>query len=201
YTTLFIVLGIALAVVIAASYFTHHLALSPISLLLLFLLVGIPLGAFMRFFPMQLMADSMPQEMKAEIVAYRRANNQSPLAIWVALGSLIASHGVLAFIAIVDPVFDSTAFNLLMLAWLGLFIFGYTGLIYTSRWMQTHGLLLAIIGAILVLGGLAALFAMFRAGFQSSDLFAVAAVLSVQGVPMMISPLLISFGRSSGLID
>lgn len=192
----------AIGIVIAVSLLMGNLTLSPLSLALLALLVVVPAGLFLRLQPMALMDSMMPDEMREQIRerAKARRNRMSPGAWRICMASLVSAYAVIAAVGLLSPSSpDSFWFGAPMLVALGLFLFGYLGLIYTSIWVQRHAVVLAFAGIPVLTSGILLLVHVVRVMSWSFVVFPLALIIS--GGLLICLPIQVSFLRSRGQID
>jgi hypothetical protein len=151
YTILTALVGALLIAVMFASYRLHRLALTPASLALLAMTAGFPLTVFLSLsFPV-IFQTLKPIETGARAANRRVARDDNRgldnrrVAIVSAL-LLAASYLWMAGCLFLSSVWLRHHFGVLFLPWTVLFLLGGLGLIRSSKWVQTHGALIAICG-------------------------------------------------------
>lgn len=202
YTILLTIAVAALVIVLLASYFMNRLTLSPESWLLLLVLVGFPLSFAIRSFPLLWLPKKLPPEFQARMAEYRREQNQSRLPFQISLACFLVSFGWLGATAYFIPSgIVSNLFQIFLLIWLGLFMFGFFGLIYTSPWLQTRGILFALSGVPLIILSVFPVLALADHPNWPGSIVAVSLCLLFSGIFILMLPLLTRFLRAWGQIN
>jgi hypothetical protein len=199
-----IVLSLAVAALVAvlgASYFLHRLTFSPVALFLLILLIGVPAATILRLGPWMHVSILSPQ--LREMMRERRDRDRVPAYAVTTCWLLLAASFVIMIAGplLMPPDPESNTTAVFVMLWFGFFVFGWLGLIFTSKWVQTHGVTIAF-AAIPVIG-LSAVLLLGLGAYPGllSRLFFAPLGLALYGVFMIITPFNVSFLRMFGMID
>jgi len=201
YSIVLSVAAMALVAALVASYFMHRLTISPVAIYLLGFLIVIPAMSAVRLLTLALIVRIAPglQERMRE---HRERDPLPAYAVWTCVGSFAASFLFMMFGALLVPLTSqSNALTAGLTVWLGFFLYGWLGLIYTSRWVQTHGIAIAF-AAIPTIGLSAALLFGLGAYPELLSRFLLIPIgLSMYGLFMIMTPIFVSFSRATDLID
>lgn len=195
-------LTVALIAAAAASFALHGFTLSPLAILVGFSLLVLPFSLFMRLWFISSITSVANPEIRELTAERKRSGPQSSAPMRIAAASFLVSHVFLALLLFCFPQgIDSKVFQFFLLLWIGLFLFGALGLVYTSQWIQLHCVAIAFAGIPVFLCGQAVLLITAHDGFSFPDLIFVSIDLSMTGLVMFAVPHFVWYARKSGLID
>jgi hypothetical protein len=202
YTIVLSIATTALIAALVASYLLHRLTLSPVAIYLLMFLIGVPAASTLRFLPGYLLARSMPAELRERIRENRGPSPVPAYAVWTCIASFAASFALMIVGALLKPSSSpSTTTEICVMLWFVLFFYGWLGLIFTSPWVQTHGLAIAFAAIPTVGLSAALLFGLAAYSLPFSLTIIVPVGLGLYGMAMVSTPIFVSFYRAFGLID